>query len=281
MPMIEDRLQQVVDQFSGTVGYYAKNLKTGEELERNANELFETASSIKVLLMVELFRKKYEEGLFEWEDPLTLTEENQVAGSGVMKTLKPGASFTVWDTCALMMAVSDNSATNMLIDFVGGVEPVNATARALGLPHSELHRKISFSAGSLKLGTSAPRDYGRLLELLYRGEVISEQASSEMIGLMKNEQLNLLLTRYLPYELLVPQEGEDKPRVQVAAKYGWLRGSRNDPGIIFTPAGDYIISLWTRDSTDERYTVDQEAMVLIPHVSRAIFDHFVGKELLG
>lgn len=269
---VRERILTVIEGFSGIIGVYAKHMGTGEEIAIRPDEDFETASSIKVPIMVEVFRQAAE-ARFALTDALELTRENQVAGSGVLKELTPGTRLSVRDAVMLMIIVSDNTATNMCIDLVG-VESVNATMRALGLQRTTLHRKIAFPFTTTdRLGTNTPREYGRLLELIYRGEAADRASCDAMLDIMRRQQYHSHITRYLPYELLRPPEQGDPP-VRVASKSGSLRGGRIDGGVVTTPWGDYVISLWSKDSSDTRHHVDQEAMVLLPRISRIIFEHF-------
>lgn len=262
--------------FSGEIGVWARHLNTGETISFNSDGVFETASCIKVPIMLEVLRQAGE-GRFGLDDPLPFREEHRVLGSGILRDLSSRVVLTVRDAVVLMIVVSDNSATNMLIDLVD-LDAVNETLRSLGLRETVLHNRISFQEDAPdRLGSSTPREFGVLLEKVYRRLAVSPAACEQAIDIMKRQQYNQAIARYLPYDLIAPPHREGEKRVvEIASKSGSWTGVRNDAGIVFTPWGDYVVSLWSKGCKDERYHVDQEAMVILPAVSRWIFDRFVG-----
>ena len=127
-----ERLESIQSRFSGRFGLAARNLTTGEEFLLDHDQVFPTASSIKTAILYEVFRQA-EEGTFGLDDRVELKSSDIVRGSGVLRDIAPGLQPTVHDLAMLMIIVSDNTATNMLIDLVGGPDPVNASMAAIGL----------------------------------------------------------------------------------------------------------------------------------------------------
>ena len=171
------RIERVREGFSGRIGVGARNLATGEEVLVDHEHVFPTASTIKLAVLVELYRQ-VEQGRCSLDDRLELRAEEIVPGAGVLRDLQPGLLPTVRDLAVLMIIVSDNTATNVLIDHLGGVEPVNAAVGDLLGPSSlVLHRKVDFDpVGSAKspLGESAPWDLMRLVAAIGNRDGISQ-----------------------------------------------------------------------------------------------------------
>jgi beta-lactamase class A len=279
---VERRIEERVRGFGGTFGLFARHLESGETIAINADQRFPTASVIKTAVMVEVFQQ-IADGRLRKEQVLTLSEEMKVGGSGVLHSLRAGSQHSVADLLYLMIAVSDNTATNMLIGAVGTVS-VNDRMVACGLPLTRLYRP-TFRMGKADvfpeeekefgLGSSTPREMAGLMELIARGRAVSPQASEEMLALLKKQQDDDMIPRRLP-----PMDG-----LQVGSKSGasseqqrdaaGKEGSiRNDAAIVVTPRGRYVIAIFTRRGVDERWTADNDALVTGAEVSRLVFDHF-------
>jgi beta-lactamase class A len=274
---LESRLKELAAPFSGTVGMWAKHLGSGETVCMNPDETFETASTIKVLIMVEAFHQ-IQQGRLSLGEPMTFTADHYVMGSGVLRDLTVGLTLSVRDVITLMIVVSDNVATNMMIDRLGR-DQINRAAQRLGMSRTRLLAKLDFEsdANNDGFGVSTPRDLGLLMERLYRGTAVSADADRRMTEILLRQQYNTVLTRELPYPLLVPAHTRaERPVVQIASKSGSWEGVRNDVGIVYTPRADYVVSVFSKGCTDLRFHVDNEAMRLLPKLTRAVFDHFYG-----
>lgn len=151
-PALASRLHELVDGFKGQVFLYAKNLDTGASIGLREDERVRTASTIKLAVMVEAF-DRVERGELRWDHPLTLTEASQVGGSGILGEFAPGLRLTLQDAMHLMIVISDNTATNLVIDHLTA-DAVNARMDALGLRQTRLMRKV-MGGGDSRAG-SAP-----------------------------------------------------------------------------------------------------------------------------
>ena len=155
-------------------------MATGETVEWNAEAMFPTASVIKLAVLAEVYRQAATEGL-DLQQRMELREDEIVGGSGILKVLGPGLNPTVHDVATLMIVLSDNTATNMLIDLVGGVEAVNRTIHDdLGLPSIVLHNRIDFERignDVRRLAESSARDLAELVAMMARGEVVDAASS--------------------------------------------------------------------------------------------------------
>lgn len=233
-----DRLiERIRASYSGTLAFAAKNLSTGEEILLNADEVLPTASTIKLAILAELYRQSRDEGI-DLSERLTMQQSDIVGGSGVLKELGPGLQPTLYDLAMLMVIVSDNTATNMLIDRVGGVERVNQTMRNYGLNAIVLHNRVDFEViGSdvRRFAESSATDLMRFNELLLQGTLVDADASTAMIGIMKQQQYLDQVPRYFNYR---PGARELKPDQQIwlGCKTGFFGGTRVDAGVIFLPS---------------------------------------------
>ena len=267
---LESRIRAEVYNFSGKIGLYANDFK-GNIIEINSGEKFETASTIKSFILAELFRQVKEKKV-DLNQMMKYEKENFV-GSGILRHLDYGVEMTVKNIATLMIIISDNIATNMMIDLLG-IDNINNTCNDLGFKDTVLHNKIDFDKYP-KLGTTTPKDYGRLFEMIYKKELWSEDLSQEMIEIFKQQHYNTILTRDLPQYFLDSENTGDEELFSIASKSGSMDACRNDGGIVYTPYGGYVIALFTKDFVDNLYYNDHESYRFGGKVSRLIFDQYL------
>jgi beta-lactamase class A len=258
--------------FSGTLGVWARSLNTGEVLSYRAHESFPPASTIKLPVLYEVFRQAGE-GRFDLTDSLTLAADDVVGGSGVLKDLTPGLPLPIHDAATLMIVISDNTATNMLIDLVG-MEAVNASCLALGLTATRLENKMQRAKEGGPTNRSTPADLGQLMTLIADRQVLTRSACDAMLDILGRQQYTENITRALP-EFDGYLEAGKAPAVRVASKSGSIRGTRNDVGLVEARGYRYVIAMMSRGCADLRFYHDNEASVLLPKISAAIYRHFV------
>jgi beta-lactamase class A len=270
---LEEEVERLAASFHGQLGVWAQDLRTGRQVARWADVPFETASTIKVLILVEVYRQAAQ-GQLSLSEPLTLAPQHMVTGSGVLRDLTPGLRLSIRDACALMMGVSDNVATNMLLDRVG-IQGVERLAATWGLTHTRLFGPLHFDREpAAGVGQSTPRELGDVMRRLALGQAVSPEADRDMLALMRRNQYDTALTRHLPYELLEePAPGQD-PVLRVASKSGTWEGVRAIVGYLWGPGTAYVVSLMSQGCPDRRMHVDNEAMLVLPQVSRLVFDAF-------
>lgn len=208
--------------FDGKVGFYYKNLVTNETITFQDMEPYQAASVIKIPVMIELF-KRFEEGTLKKSDTVKIKAEDKLPSCGALTYLHDGIEVNLLDLCTLMIIVSDNTATNILINLLG-MEQINETLKNLSCSVTKVNRVLFESELSAKgiQNYIAPKEIGHLLELLYRRELISEQASEEMISILKNQQLNGKIPFYCT------------DSTEIAHKTGEDDGITHDAGIVFT-----------------------------------------------
>ena len=279
---IERRIARRLRSFRGLMGVAAIHLDTGETVALDADRRFPTASAIKTAVMVEVFHQMVE-GRLRKDQLLTLTEAGKVGGSGVLRDLRAPNQYSVGDLLHLMIALSDNTATNLLVDLVG-TQSVNARMAAYGLPLTRLYRG-TFRGGradafpeeekEFGLGSSTPREMARLMEKIARGQAVSRQASAEMMELLGRQQFREMVPRRLPEaEGLSVGNKTGSDEEKLPDRNGFQGAIRNDAAIVTTPRGRYVIAIFTRRVRDKRWTVDNEALVAGADVSRMVFEHF-------
>ena len=270
---LEKRIEVELKSYDGTMGIYINDLK-GNVISMNADEPFETASTIKVYILAALF-DAIEKGKASLSDMLEYKAEHTIDGSGVMSSLEVGTVLSVKNLATLMIIVSDNIATNILIDYLG-VDNINACIQSLGCKDTILHNPIDFEKYD-KLGTSTPRDYGSMFERMAQGTLISPNASEQMLAICKQQHYNSMLTKSIPAYYLDP-DNFDEEIIYVASKSGSMNACRNDGGIVSTPYGKYVIVLFNKEFSDAMYYPEHPATVFGAKVSRLIFDQFIALE---
>jgi beta-lactamase class A len=270
---LDARIQSRIAQTKGTVSLFAKNLDTGAAYGLRADAKVRTASTIKLPVMVECF-KAVEDGRVKWSSELLLRDEDKVSGSGVLFEFSDGAKIALRDAMRIMIVLSDNTATNLLIDKLTA-NAVNKTMDALGLPDTRSMRKVRGDGTKLKdptgwsdaglkeenkkygLGSSTPREMVKLLEMLENGKVVNAAASKEMIAVLKRQQLRDGIAR---------RTGE----MPVATKTGALDHLRSDVGILYTPKGRIAMAITIDDMPAIDYSPDNAGLLLIADLSQIL-----------
>lgn len=258
-PVWRDALA-VLGSVEGTFGLSYLHLGSGESYASSGDELFYPCSVIKVPIMCEVFRQA-EQGRLDLARKVTVNRDDQVGGSGVLQVLTPGAELPVYDLITLMIVVSDNAATNMLIDLVG-MDGVNDLMRRLGLPDIRLYHKlmvVPIDRESVNL--MSPNATTGLMTRIARNQVVSMRACESMIRILKQQQYHDHLTKYLPLEPEPGRAAGSLPKVEVAHKNGWIEGNRCCTGIFYLPGQEYVLSVFFKDAKDNRAADDAIAQV--------------------
>lgn len=232
--MLKEQIKEILQSFSGLVGVYYKNLITGESFGMNEDQPFVAASVIKVPIMVEVFRQ-VTTGTLTLDTLLPVHEEDKVPSCGVLRMMHKGMSVTVEDLCNLMIVISDNTATNVLINTLG-METINAALQGMGLTTTRVNRLL-FDVEARKRGLQnyfAPVEIGQLLEAMWAETLITPEASRQMIDILLNQQLN----HKIPYFLR---------GVKIAHKTGEDDGVTHDVGIIYAQQ-PFVLCLSSNDT---------------------------------
>ena len=262
---LDDQVKNLVTSFTGKVNLFAKNLDTGETYGLNPDERVRTASTIKIAVMIEAFAR-VAEGKAKWTDEVVLTKEKKVSGSGILGELSDGLKLTLRDAVNLMMILSDNTATNLVLDVLT-TDAVNARMESLGFKQIKIMRKVGSGGESMAgkdpenkkfgLGFATTREMVLVMEKLERGDIISPAASKEMIDLMKREQGRNAIGRSLP-------------NVPMASKYGALDRLRSAVGILYTKQGRIAMAISCDDMPETIWSVDNPAYLLMSQLSEVL-----------
>ena len=269
---LDDQVKPIVASFKGKVSLFARNLETGETYALNPDERVRTASTIKIAVMIEAFARVHE-GKAKWTDEVILTKEKKVSGSGILGELSDGLKITLRDAVNLMMILSDNTATNLVLDVVT-TDAVNARMESLGFKQIKINRKVGSGGESTAgkdpenkkfgLGVATPRELVLVMEKLERGEVVNPAISKDMIDLMKREQGRNAIGRSL----------WDVP---IASKYGALDRLRSAVGIIYTKNGKVAMAISCDDMPEIMWSVDNPAYLLMSKLSEVLAEGLTKK----
>ena len=241
----------------GILGLALKDLETGRTFLVNEREVFPQASSIKIAVLFEVF-KQAEEGRLKLDEFIALEPGRKVEGSGVLFHLgRPSLSLSVRDLAVLMVVLSDNTATNLLIDRVG-LEAVNGRLDAFGLPKTRLRRKMMDlkAAAEGRENVSTPLEMMTLLEKVWKGAVLAEPYRKDLLAI-------LAIPKDSPLRAGVA-EG-----VEVAEKPGELEAVRCDSGIVMLPGRPYVLCVMTTYLKN-----DADGNPAIARISRLAYEHF-------
>ena len=265
-----DRINSEILSYDGLMGICINDFK-GTKIEINSEEEFETASTIKSYILACLYNEVLN-GKKHLDDSLLYTEDNYIDGSGILRSLDFGVSMTVKNIATLMIIISDNIATNMIIDYLG-IETINQFLVREGFHHTVLYNKLDFVRYN-RLGTTTPKDYAMLFERIVGEELVSKDASKEMLELFKKQHYNSMLTKRFP-QALIDEDTYEEELIYVASKSGSMNACRNDGGIVSTPYGKYVIVLMNKKFHDPVYYSEHPATEFGSKISRLIFDQYM------
>jgi beta-lactamase class A len=254
------------------MGVSIHNLQTGERVEVNGDAEFRTASTIKVAVMGTVFEELTSPtGMFRsYYDTRKYDPATSTGGAGFVRNFVPGTPVELKELLHFMITVSDNTATNMLVDWLGGAPRVNRWLEDRGLSRTRL---LAMVGGRIKydpalngkwgLGVTTPNEMRRLLEMIHAGRAVaSTTATEEMLRILGHQYFDDLIA------------GETPPAVWVGSKSGAVNDSRSDNAIVASPGGTYVISVYTDRNEDRRWTKENEGEASIRKVARETWRHF-------
>lgn len=262
-PQLAAILQPLIDAHPGTVGVAIKHLGTGDSFMHRPDEPMPTASLIKLPMMVTAYQQ-IADGKLTREEMLELRAEDKVPGSGILTNqFSPGLRLSFRDTIRLMIAYSDNTATNLVADVIG-LEATTAAMRQLGFPNTRLHSKVYRRDTSIDparsqrfgLGSTTAGETAALLELIDRGEIVNREVCDEMLEHLYACDDREKLARFLP------------PKVRIAHKSGYVSKARCDAGLIEGPNGRIAIAVLTENNADTSFSGADEPSILIGNLAR-------------
>ncbi|HEY1679065.1 MAG TPA: serine hydrolase [Candidatus Sulfotelmatobacter sp.] len=260
---LEASIQEIDQHLDGVMGVAIDDLTSGEHYFLHEDEVFAQASSIKITVLANLYLQA-QQGTLKLTDPYTVTAADLVPDSDIMNGLTPGVTrITLRDLATMMVAVSDNSATNVLIDRVS-MAKVNAMLDSLGLKHTRLRRKMMDlqAAKEGRENISTPREMMTLLDAIYHGKLLNKESTDDFFKMLSTNKAS-----FIPRDL--------PPGLKIANKPGELEAVRNDSGIVFVEGRPYVICVMTaflrneRDGEDAISKVSLDAWQMFDRLSRA------------
>jgi beta-lactamase class A len=255
---LEAAIHDVDQHLDGVMGVAIEDLTTGDHFFLHENEVFAQASSIKIAVLANLYLQA-QQGKLKLNDLYTVQSSDLVPDSDIMGGLTPGVTrITLRDLATMMVAVSDNAATNVLIDRAG-MENVNAMLDSLSLSHTRLRRKMMDlqAAKEGRENISTPREMRTLLEAIYYGKLLNKESTTDFFKVLSTNK-----SSWIPRDL--PAD------VKIANKPGSLEGVRNDSGVVFVDGRPYVICVMTSFLRNERD--GEEAISKISLAAWRMFD---------
>jgi beta-lactamase class A len=268
-PDLGSRLDPLIRAHKGKVAVAVKDLKGGETFSHNADEPMPTASLIKFPVMIEAYRQADEKKV-DLGKMVTLKKSDKVPGSGILTShFSDGATFPLRDAVRLMIAFSDNTATNLVLDEIG-IGSTAETMEKMGYPNTKLHSKVFrrdttvFPERSKQfgLGSTTASEMIRLCEALHKKEVVSAEASEAMLAHLRACDDKHKFPRFLP------------PGTKIAFKTGSVDAARTAAGIIDCKGTPVALCVLTNENEDKSWTDDNAGDRLCAEIAREVFDYF-------
>jgi len=253
----EKDLQTIMASSPSLSGMMAIDLVSGESLSYNEDVVFTQASAIKIPILMEVYKQAFEKK-FNLSDIKPLLPSNTVAGSGILNIMVDPVNLSIRNLCVLMIGLSDNSATNTLIELVG-MGNVTNTMKSLGFSNTRLQRKMIDQSASLRNeeNLSTPAEAARILKLLYHGKFINKTVSDEILSILKNNPIE--------NSKIAPGLSDN---VKLAFKTGGMGGVSTEWAIVYLSKRPYVITIM------ENYKIASTPSGMISTISKRVFDYF-------
>jgi beta-lactamase class A len=273
---LASRVDVLIAPFQGTVMLYAKNLRTGRDFARGADTKVRTASTIKLPILCAL-ESMVASGKVRWDERIVLKADDKVTGSGVLGNLADGTDLTMRNLAILMIIVSDNTATNLILDRITA-DSVNEYLDTIGLSSTRANRKVRGDGTKLKeptgwsraglleenkkygLGVTTPHEMVHLLEMLEQGRIVNADVSKDVLEIMKMQQVRDGIARHAPEDLVI------------ASKSGSLDALRSDVGIVYTTGGPIALAITVDDMPITDYSPDNVGDKLIWELGEVLIE---------
>jgi len=266
-------LDSIAAAHQGVVGYSIIDIENGVRMSRRGDEKFSTASLIKVPILVTVY-DLVAKGQLSLSDPLTVLKIDKVPGSGIIQHLHDGMTLTVQDAAWLMITISDNTATNLLLDRII-IRRVWSKMDSLGLTQTRVHSKSFLRNSSVAmdssvkygLGVTTPNEMARLFELLALGKAVNPAADSAMLRVLENTNSEMMLQRFSGGVRSAHKSGETD-QVRTECSLFWLRNR-------------IVACVLTKENVDTRWIIDSEPQLTLARMGEAIVKAWGGRPPAG
>lgn len=253
----EKQLEEIVNSSPSLTGMMAVDLTTGDSFAVNEDVVFAQASAIKIPILMEVYKQAYQKK-FALTDMKPLLSGNIVGGSGILNAMSDPVTLSIRNYCMLMIGLSDNSATNTLIDLVG-MKSINETMESLGLQHTRVQRKMIDQQASIRNeeNISSPAEAVKILQMLYDGKFINKEVSDGVLSILaKNPVENSKLANGLP------------SNVKIAFKPGGMGGVSTEWGIIYLSGKPYAVAVM------DNYRAETAGTNVFGDISKALYNYY-------
>lgn len=253
----EAEIRRILEASPAVTGLVAVDLTSGETLQFNQDMVFTQASAIKIPILLEVYNQAHQ-GKFKLTDLREINPANVVGGTGILKDLVDSAQFSIRNLAVLMITLSDNTATNALIDLVG-MPHINATLQKMGYKQTKVQRKMiqSAASGRGEENISTPAEAARMLQMLHKGEFVNKAVSQEIVSVLKkNSRGNSRLAAGVP------------ANVPLAFKPGGLNGVSTEWALVLLPERPYAVAIM------ENYKVVGKAETVLEEVSAVLYQYY-------
>jgi beta-lactamase class A len=262
--VLEAKLEKLVEGFRGEVGIYVRHLGSGREAALAADEVYPTASMIKVPILLALF-EKIEAGELKYDQKLTYDPERLYPGEDLLGSFKDGEKITLSKLVMLMLTMSDNTASLWCQELAGTGSAINGWLEKKGFEKTRMNSRTPGREEAKKefgWGQTSPREMAELVVMIREGRAVSPAASEEMY--------RALCRSYWDGEALASLP----PTVQAASKQGAVSRSRSEVVLVNAPSGDYVFCVITKNQEDRSWKADNAGFVLLRRASELLWQHF-------
>ena len=260
---LEAVMKEAVQGFNGDIGFYAEDLKTGKSIGFNADTIFPTASIVKVPILVGIM-DKIEKGEFSYHQKITYRDSLLYEGEDILGSFKDNEKIDISKVIMLMLTTSDNTASLWLQSLAGTGTRINELMNGLGLTHTRVNSRTpgrEENRSQYGWGQTSPKEMATLFRNIYRGEVISKQASEKMIRLLGRNYWDEQGLGVIP------------AGVFVASKNGAVNASRSEAMLVLGKH-PYLFCIFTKNNKDQSWEPSNEAWALTRTLSSMVWVHF-------
>lgn len=277
---VDEGVRELLDGFDGEAAFLARNLATGEEIGYRPDRVMPTASTIKIVVLAELFRQ-VDAGAVDLDAAIEMLPEDRRGGSGILKDLSMGVLATIRDHATLMIALSDNTSTALLVRLLGR-ERILQSAREWGMTDTSAGFDRSEGGRARDYAASTPRDLVHLLALIATDAIVSPAACQSMRDILVTQQYHEQIARLLPFHQYAREGFVHSGPLVVRSKSGFMSDDggavRVDAGIVEIANGpSWVIALMTEGNPDRRFHPEHPGMVLNGRLSRLVYDAWAGE----
>lgn len=261
---LQARIVELIKDFRGDVGMYVRHLATGKSVSIRADELFPTASMIKVPILLTLF-DKIQKGELDYDSTLTYRDSLLYAGEDILGSFKDSSTILLSKVVMLMITMSDNTASLWLQHLAGTGTAINEWLYQNGFQMTRVNSRTPGRKPDREKygwGQTTPREIANLLTIIQERKAVSLSASEEMSRVLSRIYWNGEALSQIP------------PTIQTLSKQGAVNRSRSEVVLVNAPSGDYVFAIITKNQEDQSWVEENEGYALIRKISQLLWNYF-------